>query len=336
MRPIASKARMTALSVLTALAVLIPVSAATAASAASPTAGAASSAAASSAVKLRGDWAPFTRCPVSASSMLHADGNKRIAVCVASVSPAGTLKIGSQTLAAGSSNLQLGLVGNYATGFSIVAPSGGALVAAPVNIPGGLLGLMCPSNIPVISALCALINNSALNTVTASIQPAGTPSGFNFTAGITAGKPIVTIPVKIHLANPLLGSNCYIGTNAHPIVLRPKNVSTPNVRSESFNGNGTPNGNGVMTAIFSTGGTQEDSSFAVPGASGCAPPGLGFLSGLIDQIVNQKEGLPSAAGNNRLVLHKASAYLGGLSDPSSVAPNDGKDLAKYWHSAVLP
>ncbi|MBV9383246.1 MAG: hypothetical protein JOY82_17155 [Streptosporangiaceae bacterium] len=328
MRPIAGKARTTLLGALAALAVFIP---AAASAASHPSA--ASRPSAASAVKLRGGWAPFTRCPVDSKAMLAADGVNHIAVCVASSSPTGSLTIGSQTLAAGASNLQFGLVGSYASGFSIVSPAGGAISAAPVNVPGGLLGIVCPTNNPLLALLCSMLVNSPLNAVTATIQQAGAPSNFNFTAGITAGKPIVTIPVKIHLSNPLLGPSCYIGTNANPIVLRPKNKTTPNVRGDSFNANGTPNPSGVMSGIFSTGGTQEDTSFAVPGASGCTLLGLGLP---INFLVNQKEGLPSPAGHNSLVLSRASAYLAGLSDPVSAAPNDGKDLSRYWHSAVLP
>lgn len=330
MRPTVRKARPTVLGALAALAVFLPVSVASAASRATPSS---ASRASAPAVRLRGDWAPFTRCPVDAKTMLGADGVSRFAVCVASSSPVGSVKLGNQTLTSGTSNLQFGLVGNFAPGFSVVSPSGGAVVAAPVNVPGGLLGLMCPSNIPAISLICLQLINSPLNTVKASLQPAGTPSHFNFNAGLSAGQPIVTLPVKIHLTNPLLGPNCYIGTNKQPIVLHPKNATRPNVRFESFDANGTPNPNGVMTVTFSTGGTQEDNSFAVPGASGCSLLGLGID---ISFLVNQKEGLPSPAGHNSLVLKKASAYLAALTDPTSVAPNAGKDLSKYWHSAVLP
>ncbi|MBV9384199.1 MAG: hypothetical protein JOY82_17140 [Streptosporangiaceae bacterium] len=300
------------LAALAALAVFIPASAAPAAT-----------------VTLGGDWAPFTRCPVDDPAMLAADGTSSVAFCVASDSPSGSIKIGNITAPTQDTNLQLGLVENTSTGaFSVVAPSGGAIVTAPIQVPGGLLGLMCPSNIPVVSAVCQQITSSRLNAVTAVVQPAGNPSGFSLAAGLGTGTPIVTVPVKIQLRNPLLGPDCYLGSNSHPILLHPQNLTTPQVSSEQFDANGTPDPSGVMFALVTTGGTQGDSSAAIPGATGCG------LLGLLDFAVDLKVGLPSAAGNNTVTLNNASAYLVGLNDPAAAAPSDGKDLSSYWHSAV--
>ena len=118
--------------VLTALAVLMPTDRASAAT-----------------TTLNGDWAPFSRCPVENSAMLAANGTSTIAFCLASDSPSGSVTLGKTTAPTGDVNLQVGLVDNTSTGtFTVVAPSGGAITAAPVQIPGGLLGLMCPSSIP--------------------------------------------------------------------------------------------------------------------------------------------------------------------------------------------
>ena len=84
-----------------------------------------------------------------------------------------------------------------------------------------------------------------------------------------------------------------------------------------------------MFAIFSNGGTQQDTSFSVPAATGCG------ASGSLDGPINLKGGLPSPAGDNSLVLTNASAYLTGLANPAAVAPNAGVDLSNYWHSAII-
>lgn len=315
MRPIAKRMFVSTLGALAALAVFIPSSGASAAT-----------------TTLAGDWAPFNRCPVDNPAMLAADGTSSIAFCVASDSPSGSIKLGNVTAPTGDSNLQIGLVLNSNTGaFSVVTPAGGAIVTAPIQIPGGLLGLMCPSNVPVVTAVCNEITNNTLNAITAVVQPAGNPSDFNLNAGLSSGTPIITLPVKIQLKNPLLGSHCYIGSNSDPIVLHPENVTTPVVNVEQFDANGTPDSeNGVVSAIYSLGGTQEDNTAAVPGATGCG------LLGVLDRAVDLKVGLPSASGNNTLVLNDASAYLGGLTDSAGAAPNDGQDLSAYWHSAVQP
>jgi hypothetical protein len=214
---------------------------------------------------------------------------------------------------------------NLNTGaFTVVSPSGGALVAAPVTVPGGLLGLVCPSNVPVVSAVCAEITSSALNTITAVVQPAGSPSGFSLAAGLSEGVPIITVPVKIQLRNPLLGSNCYVGSNSNPIVLTPENLTAPTISGEFFDANGTPDPSGVMQAIVSTGGTEGAGSAPIPGATGCG------LLGVLDGAVDLKVGLPSAAGKSSFTLNNASSYFAGVASPGS---DDGQLLAQYWNSA---
>ncbi|MFE2049668.1 hypothetical protein [Streptomyces sp. NPDC059459] len=277
-----------------------------------------------------GEWAPFTRCPVDAPAMLAADGLARTPQCVVSTSPSGSIKLGKTTVTTGKTNLQIGVVQNSDGTSTVVAPAGGALVADSATVPGGLLGLMCPSNIPAITAICEQLSNSTLNKITATVESVGAPYDFDQTAGILTDQPIVALPVRIHLENPFLGSKCYIGSAAKPIVLRPENRQFPEFGMSFFRGDGTVAEDGEMSRINLTGATQNDSSFAVPGASGC---GLG-LFGLIDAAVNAKTGLPSAAGNNSLTLNNAQTHLAGLNAPGTVAPDAGKHLSRNWHSAV--
>src|SRR5262245_60261913 len=58
-----------------------------------------------------GAWTPFNRCPVDDPAMLAADGVNVLALCVASNSTHGSIKLGSTpTTATGNSNLQGGLL----------------------------------------------------------------------------------------------------------------------------------------------------------------------------------------------------------------------------------
>ncbi|MGP2437255.1 hypothetical protein [Streptomyces sp. JW3] len=277
-----------------------------------------------------GEWAPFTRCPVDAPAMLAADGLAQTPQCVVSSSASGSIKLGNTTVTTGRTNLQIGVVQNSDGTSTVVAPAGGALIADSATVPGGLLGLMCPSNVPAVTAICEQLSNSSLNKITATVESVGTPYAFNQTAGIVTGEPIVAIPVRIHLENPLLGSKCYIGTQAKPVVLQPENLEFPEFGMTFFQGDGTPADDGEMSRINLTGSTQNDSTFAVPGASGC---GLGLL-GIIDAAVNLKTGLPSAAGKNSLTLNSTQTALAGLNAPGTVAPDAGERLAQNWHSAV--
>jgi hypothetical protein len=282
-----------------------------------------------SAATLNGDWAPFTRCPVDDPAMLATDGSTTVDLCLASHSPSGSIKLGNTTAPTGASDLQLGLLSGST--ISLVSPSGAGIVADPVQIPGGLLGLMCPSKVPLVSAVCQKATDNDVNNVTATVEPAGQPTDFDLAAGLGVGQPIVSLPVKIHLRNPLLGSACFIGSNANPIVLKPKNLTAPNGSATRFDGDGTDNPTGgVLIRIGLSGASQGDDSFAVPGATGC-----GTL-GLLNSAINLKTGLPSPAGKNSLVLGDAKTFLGGLNIPSDFAPNAGRQMSTFWHSAVLP
>ncbi|MEU7120258.1 hypothetical protein [Streptomyces zaomyceticus] len=280
--------------------------------------------------QLNGSWAPSNRCPVDAAGMLASDGLDTSPQCVVSYSVSGSIKLGNTTVPTGSTNLQIGVVQNPDGTSTVAAPAGGALIAAPATVPGGLLGLMCPSDIPFISDICRQLTDAKLNKITATMESVGTPSDFDQIAGVLTDKPIVSIPVRIRLENPFLGGNCYIGTKANPIILRPSNLTSPDFGVERFNGDGSPNEEGDMSRLNILGSTQSDKTFAVPGASGC---GLGWF-GLIDAAVNLKTGLPSAAGRNSLTLNNTQTHLTGLFAPGLAAPDAGRTLSRNWHSAV--
>lgn len=303
------------------------VAAAFATAAAVVTVTAPAAAAAAAPPTLAGLWAPLNRCPVDAPAMLAADGMSVIASCVSSSAATGTIKLGSTTITTGATDLQLGLVNDEGV-YSTVAPSGGAVIGAPVDIPGGILGLMCPSKIPVISDICDRVVNSPLNRVVATIESAGAPRDFDLAAGVTTGAPILTLPVKIRLSNPFLEPNCYIGTNSNPILLKPANLTAPTASVVGFDADGSPNPAGEMGYLSLT-ASQGDSTFAVPGATGCG------LFGLLSGAVNLKQGLPSASGKNSLVLNNATTNIGGFQIPFDFAPNQGRQLADRWHAAVV-
>ncbi|MFJ9036052.1 hypothetical protein ACIRF8_05630 [Streptomyces sp. NPDC102406] len=280
--------------------------------------------------QLNGNWAPFNRCPVDNAAMLAADGIDDQATCISSSSSSGVIKIGTSVVPTGKTDLQAGIITHSDGTNTVVAPSDGALVADPANLPGGLLGLMCPSDIPVVSAVCGKITDASLNRVVATVESVGTPSDFQLLAGVSEGQPIISIPVRIHLQNPLIGGNCYIGTKSAPVVLRPQNAAAPAIGADSAASDGTPDPAGPFGRLALTGATQQDLTFAAPGASGCGPLGLGAFN----WAVNLKSGLPAASGSNRLTLNSTSTYLGTLNDPGAAAPEQGKVFSRYWHSAV--
>ncbi|MFD6359990.1 hypothetical protein ACFWFX_09060 [Streptomyces roseolus] len=279
---------------------------------------------------LNGGWAPSTRCPVDAAPMISADGLDTSPQCVVSYSLSGSIKLGNTTVPTGKTNLQIGVVQNADGTNSVVAPAGGALIADSATVPGGLMGLMCPSDIPFVTDICRKLSDANLNKITATMESVGTPSEFDQIAGVLTDQPIVTIPVRIRLQNPFLGDNCYIGSKSNPILLRPKNLTAPGFGATRFDGDGTAAEEGEMSRLDLLGATQYDDGFSVPGASGC---GLGWF-GIIDAAVNLKTGLPSGAGKNKLLLNDTQTHLTGLFAPGVLAPDAGKVFSRNWHSAV--
>lgn len=164
-------------------------------------------------------------------------------------------------------------------GEQVFIPAAGTsgVISKPIQVPGGLLGIDFP--IPG-------------NAVTATAELAGPASTVRFDIGTMS----LALPLKMRLSNPLIGPNCHIGSNSSPVRLNLITGTTsppaPNRPITGRFGSVTFDPSGVL---FIRGNTNVDNAFSVPGASSC---GLGL--GLIDQIVNAKLKIPSAAGNNAM------------------------------------
>ena len=113
----------------------------------------------------------------------------------------------------------------------------------------------------------------------------------------------LALPVKVQLSNPFLGASCYIGSNAHPIVI---SLTTGTTRRSSPHGPsaGKP-GHAKFKDDYNLVTIREDSlvsdSFAAPRVTGCG----GALSSLIDPAVDAELGLPVAPGGNEAILNGA-------------------------------
>jgi hypothetical protein len=287
-------------------------------------------------VVLNGDWAPANRCPVDDPTMLATTGVNNLAACLVEESQTGSMTLGNLTVATKASNHQFGLflnqeAQNETEASTVIAPTGGVLVDEPVQLPGGLRELLCPSSGRVAWNICRHhhARGRGADTVTWTMQSAGTPYGFLPFAGLVPGVPFLSVPVKVHLQNKLLGDHCYIGSDTEPIVFQPMNLQPPSLHDVFFDTNGTPDPQGSMEDLQGS-VTQGAKSFAVPAVSGCG------AKDSYDQAINSKIGLPSPAGsNNSITFNQATSHVITLVNAELVAPNDGKELSKYWHSAIL-
>jgi hypothetical protein len=167
----------------------------------------------------------------------------------------------------------------------------GGIVPVKQTVPGGLIGL---TGLPWLDE--ALGSKEQLKLY-ATVELAGTPSSIS-------EFPFV-VPVKIHLQNPALGSNCYVGSNAAPINLK----LAPGTLAGGFESEaGRPE---VLTTVEP--GELVDSNYAVSGANGCQLK-IGPFSVPIDELVDAAYELPATAGTNSTALD----YTLSIVDPGVV------------------
>lgn len=117
----------------------------------------------------------------------------------------------------------------------------------------------------------------------------------------------ISLPVKYHLENPLLGKGCYIGSSAEPIILNmTTGVTNPPPPNKPIHGRyGEVKFNEEFTYIVNSNHALLNNEFSTPGATGCG----GGFSFVIDHLINSRVGLPSAAGYNT-VIHEGFADEG--------------------------
>jgi hypothetical protein len=130
----------------------------------------------------------------------------------------------------------------------------------------------------------------------------------NFLNALIGSGTAFSLPVKIKLDNPFLGSNCYVGTNSNPVKLNLTTGATspppPNTSISGNPGEGGEDPNGRF--IFLKNNRLVDNSFSAPGASGCG--GILF-SWAVDPLVDSILGTPSPAGTNTAIL-EGTTYVG--------------------------
>jgi hypothetical protein len=244
-----------------------------------------------------GDYVDFKYCPYA---------NPDITNCIYSKTTSGSFKLGNADVpitAATPVILQGGIYDDGSGDLTPLLPAVGAdtLSKTKLKVPGGLVGLVDTGGLT--GALISLLNAAiaAENDVYATAELAGTPQ-LSLNNLTSRSGTAVSLPVKIHLENPFLGSSCYIGSNSNPVRLNLTTGTTaPPAPNTPISGSpGTLSFNNDFTVIYDTNNKLVDNSFAAPAASNC---GITFLDRLlVTPAVNLKEGLPAAAGKNTAIL----------------------------------
>jgi hypothetical protein len=244
-----------------------------------------------------GDYKNFEHCPT---------GDPTVQSCLNVNVTGGNFKLGSAQVPITKS---IRLQGGYGLDFSTDpftttwsnAVGADSLQKVPLDVPGGLTGLVPPSqlqNTPVLGTLISAINS--VNKVTATAELVG-PVGFNFINATLGSGTAMELPLRIKLDNPFLGSQCYIGSASDPVRLKlTAGTTAPPPPATPLTGTlGTTEFFNFGDYITSKGFRLVDNAFRAPAARDCGPLGFRFL---ITPVVNATRQLPAAAGKNEAIL----------------------------------
>jgi hypothetical protein len=246
----------------------------------------------------KGEFAVFAECPTA---------NSEVEDCIIAKTEGGEFDVGSEKVPIVSPITLQGGVNRFLGGTEekfFGAENGNTLTKAAQKVPGGLLGLVkCNEIGNFIERLsCELFFENGITGVNATTELAAPASSVaTNAAALTEQKgTALTLPLKIHLENPFLGSSCYIGSNAHPIVIEfTSGTTSPPAPNKPITGKpGELSLNAAETIIFDKGNELVNNSYPAPGAEGCG----GIFAPIVDEIVDKKLGLPSAAGKNTAIL----------------------------------
>jgi hypothetical protein len=218
-------------------------------------------------------YGQFAGCP-SKAELPVAEG------CTTSVIRGGHFQLGSKDVPLSE---PISLSGGFTAEGKFVANSKGGLEQVKEQVPGGIIGLTG------LDWLVNLLNVEQLKLY-AVTELVGEPSLFGN----------ISLPVRAHLVNLVLGNKCYVGSSSSPINLNltdettsppPPNEPISGVKPEFL-------GNEETGIITLRNGIYVDNSFSAPGASGCTLTLFGFLPLSLDGLVDAESGLPAAAGTN--------------------------------------
>lgn len=252
-----------------------------------------------------GDFAVFKQCPRFTAG---------VELCLYSETNGGVVTLNKQTVPINEDKKHVivlqGGITNAGTNEEkfVGALNGETLSKTPQNVPGGLTGLVNCTEIKGSGFLevlaresCKLIFENKTTGVSAVTELAKPASSIGISTNNLENQEGValSLPVKIKLENPFLGSECYVGSSASPVTLNlTTGTTSPNPPNIPIKGKvGEIRAKDEFEFLEIIGNELVDNAFSAPGATGCG----GIFSFLIDPIINSKIGLPSANGKNTAI-----------------------------------
>jgi hypothetical protein len=268
------------------------------------------------AAKLTGNYTKFAQCPFS---------NLEVKKCLYSLTEGGEVVLGSKKVPIVNTVTLQGGVGKESeeTGFSafFAASNGVTLSKTPQPVPGGLAGLVNCNEIsePFLRFSCELTFENGLTGLNSTLELAKPASAIRISNLHLAEQEGIALemPIKVHLENPFLGSNCYVGSSSSPITWKLTTGKTsppePNKPISGSSGEGEFLEEGRIVVLHNL--VLVDNAWSAPGVSGCG----GFLVELLlNPIINAAAGLPASAGHNTAILKNTAS----LATAASVRKNN--------------
>ncbi len=246
--------------------------------------------------KLVGNYTKFAQCPFS---------NLEVKKCIYSVTESGEVKLGKKAVPIEKQVILQGGFGKGVEGYSpfFAASNGITLSKAPQNVPGGLLGIVPDASSPfLVKALIKFFLENSLTGVNSTLELAKPATSIVVSENNLAGETGVALkmPVMVHLENPFLGKNCYVGSTTSPITwnLTTGETSPPAPNSKIKGTAGSIEFLEEGRILLSKGAKLVDNAWSAPKATGCG----GILSFLVAPIINAQLGT-TTAGNNTAILN---------------------------------
>lgn len=243
-----------------------------------------------------GEWAKFNYCPTAETGVVK---------CIYSLTEGGEVVLGNKKVPIVNPVTLQGGLSKPTSGFRtfFAATNGVTLSKTPQPVPGGLLGIVPPESSPwLVKRLSAFFFENSLTGVNATLElakPASEVQLNEINLAFEEGTAL-KLPVKVHLENPFLGKNCYVGSSSSPLIWNLTTGETsPPAGTEpivGFGGEAEFKEEGALLQI--NGAKLVENNWSAPKATGCG----GILSFLVNPIIDAQIGLPTAAGHNKAVL----------------------------------
>ena len=247
--------------------------------------------------KLVGNYTKFEQCPYS---------NLEVKKCLYSTTNSGEVVLGSKKVPIEKPVvLQGGAGAQNEEGYSkfFGASNGITLSKAPQNVPGGILGIVPEASSPaLVKALIKFFLENSLTGVNSTLELAKPATEIVVSENNLAGEIGVALkmPVKVHLENPFLGKNCFVGSSSSPIIWNLTTGETappaPNTKIKGTAGLLEFLEEGRILEL--KGAKLVDNAWSAPKAAGCG----GIISFLVDPIINAQLG-STTAGHNTAILN---------------------------------